>query len=181
MMSNVVNSTLVHNSNLPSNFFDELLGPRVLDEMMNNAYVYGREWLQNSLRSGLQSGNQMNATRVEKQVLEVWDRVYHQWLMRSINGSETHFRSFEAYDWDRLVSAFKSLDFALCFNLLKSNLDTIMSVGIKITEEFFTKSVPYRLISLRLISFGLNPLGLISQGLDLTVSLHHMNKKGQPR
>jgi transmembrane protein, putative len=129
-MSNVVNSTLVNNPHLSSHFPVDFFGPQMFDDMINNTYVHGREWLQNFIKNSLNTRQEVNynvSRAVENQMLEVWDRVYHQWLIRSTN-STYHIQSFEAYQWDRLVAAFKALNFTLCFNLIKENLDTFLSV-----------------------------------------------------
>ena len=129
-MSNVVNSTLVNNPQLANHFSSDLFGPKIFDDMVNKAYVYGREWLQNSIKKSLPISQEdsYNATKtVENQLLEIWDRVYHQWLIRNHNNSH-QIQSFEAYQWDRLLAAFQTLNFTLCFNLFKENLDTFLSV-----------------------------------------------------
>ncbi|XP_015792051.1 transmembrane protein 245 [Tetranychus urticae] len=133
LMGNVVNSTLVNNPQLATGFpASDLISQNVFDEMINNAYIYGRQWLQKSIRNALEAGQESsNATvLVEKQLLEVWDRVYHQWLIRNNNSTLTGLgnRSFETYSWNRLFAALKTLDLVLCANLLKENLDTVLSI-----------------------------------------------------
>lgn len=132
-----MNSTLAYSPQLAKAFPVGFLGNNnLVDEMIANAYVYGRQWLQKSIRSALNVGPDANnnaSISVEKQLIEVWDRVYHQWLIRNTNSTsyELNNRSFEAYNWNRLFAALQTLDFALCFNLLKENLDTVFSVSFQ--------------------------------------------------
>ncbi|RWS04421.1 transmembrane protein 245-like protein [Dinothrombium tinctorium] len=135
LTGNLVNSTVVNNPELSQLFPGNFIEKTMIDEMIGNAYHYGRNWIKNNVYI-IGDENSANASRaVEKQILEVWDRAYHLWLNRSENLTRDEFarklmrsNSFEAYQWDKLFTALKSLNFALCFNVLKENLDIIISV-----------------------------------------------------
>ena len=51
--------------------------------MVGNAYLYGRNWIASKVRDLVngESGTSNN-TQLENQVLEVWDRLYENWLAR---------------------------------------------------------------------------------------------------
>ncbi|RWS29146.1 transmembrane protein 245-like protein, partial [Leptotrombidium deliense] len=136
LTGNLVNSTVVNNPELSQLFPGNFIEKTMIDEMMANAYIYGRNWIKNNIYIIGDNGVNVNASvAVEKQILEVWDRVYHMWLNRSENLTKGEFEqkfmrsnSFEAYNWDKLFGALKSLNFVLLFNLLKENIDIIVSV-----------------------------------------------------
>ena len=99
----------------------------MLDEMVKNGYEYGRQYIKNSVQNALNvDGNVTKTIIVEKQILEIWDRAYHLWLIR--NSNDTGMPQKGPYDYAKLWNAFKSLDFYLGFNILKENIDILISV-----------------------------------------------------
>lgn len=110
-----------------------LINNNVAQEILNKGYLHGREWLQTTIRTTFGNDDtESNATRaIEKQMLEVFDRIYHQWILPHENCTEEslHGKSFEVYNWDKLFSALKTLNLKLCFNLMKENFDIIFSVS----------------------------------------------------
>jgi len=143
---NIVNTTLTNHPEFSSLFSDNNSSSAdmtFLDEMIGNAYFYGRKWLKKTIRSVLNVGQDeasVNASvAVEKQLLEVWDRSYQIWLSkdRSNDTDELSTGFMKAkhmhpsqggYDWDTLSDALKTLNFGLCFNVLKENVDTVFSI-----------------------------------------------------
>lgn len=112
----------------------------LLDGAVKNAYYHGREWIRNSTRQLLTNAavdtDEFNTTQsslIEKQMVEFWDRAYAMWLKNRPNATASlENTSLKAhhhpYDWDRLLDAFQSLDFALCTKIFKQNWNTLVSV-----------------------------------------------------
>lgn len=149
LISNVVNSTIVNNPELSSFLPDGLRYGNssesvFFDQMIGNAYLYGRKWLKRTVRNVLNVGSDessLNASMaIEKQLLEVLDRSYQMWLIRDTNSTEdSEMRTFviqpkyinsDSYNWNKLIEALKTLDFGLCFHLFKDNIDTVLSVRL---------------------------------------------------
>ncbi|CAG2100895.1 unnamed protein product [Medioppia subpectinata] len=100
----------------------------MLDEMVRNGYEYGRQYIKNSVRNALNvDSNVTQSKAVEKQILEIWDRAYHLWLIRNTNETDSLPKK-GPYDFDKLYNALKTLDLNLCFNIVKENIDTVVSV-----------------------------------------------------
>ena len=151
---NIVNSTLTNNPEFTSLFSDNSsvnsTDLTFLDDLIGNAYFYGRKWLKKTIRSVLNVGPDeasLNASiAIEKQLLEVWDRSYQMWLSRDKQEmppdadvfldatapgpfmKAKHMHPSSDYNWNTLLDALKTLNFGLCFNVLKENVDTVLSV-----------------------------------------------------
>ena len=98
----------------------------VLDQMVRNGYEYGREYIKGFVQNALHVND--NKTRaVEKQVLEIWDRAYHLWLIRNADDTEAVPKK-GPYDFHKLYNALTTLDVNLCFNIVKENIDLLLSV-----------------------------------------------------
>ncbi|XP_023013732.2 transmembrane protein 245 [Leptinotarsa decemlineata] len=78
MMGNVFNQTVVHNPELR-----QLLPPAwddTMDSILDNAYQYGREGLSKVVNGMMTGVDSAKSERLEKQVLELWDRIYQNWM-----------------------------------------------------------------------------------------------------
>ena len=74
---NLVNSTVSQhpeiNKVLPEGW------QSVMDSMAGNAYLYGREYITNMIRDSVAEKNPEKAEQIEKQVIDLWDRIYLAW------------------------------------------------------------------------------------------------------
>ncbi|CAH0550108.1 unnamed protein product [Brassicogethes aeneus] len=78
MTSNVINQTVVHNPELR-----QILPPAwddTMDSILDNAYQYGREGISKTVKSMMSDVESAKSEKLEKQVLELWDRVYQNWM-----------------------------------------------------------------------------------------------------
>ena len=159
VFGNIVNSTLESHPEFISLFstYDSSVNATLsgnitlFNEIISNAYFYGRKWLKKTVRSVLNVASEsdegaLNASLViEQKLLEVWDKSYHMWLTRDNISTEHIIQSglmkskylasasasstgSSELTWNTLIDAFKTLDFTQCFTLFKENLDTVISV-----------------------------------------------------
>ncbi|KAG8226008.1 hypothetical protein J437_LFUL015934 [Ladona fulva] len=130
---NVINSTIVNNPEL-SAYLPEGM-ESMLDNTLNNAYVYGREGLISLIRSLLGSEESEAREKLESQVLELWDRVYQAWVMgSSSNTANGPHVTDEAVlsSWDNLLDTVKKTPALTNFNawsqFAQENLETVTSL-----------------------------------------------------
>ncbi|GAB1600200.1 transmembrane protein 245-like isoform X1 [Argonauta hians] len=102
---------------------------KAMDSMVANAYFYGRDWIASKIRDAVQ-GRGGNNTHIEKEVLEVWDRLYKSWFDRN---NTNHVDKPEILAGGNLTAlwslASKRSGFVItdAINFAKSNVGTLMS------------------------------------------------------
>ncbi|XP_069121345.1 transmembrane protein 245-like isoform X2 [Argopecten irradians] len=138
MTSEVMNNTLnsEFNSWLPNG--EDL--QKAMDSMVGNAYLYGRNWIAARLRdfvSGSMDKSSTNNTQIETQVLEVWDRLYENWLARNDTSSSLQKTAgFNVLPTDvinvnsmwEVVSQGDAFNISQIIAFVKDNIGTFMSV-----------------------------------------------------
>ena len=131
-----INSALANNTEFGQMLPKDLIANNVAQEIFTKGYLHGREWLQTNIRQifGDENPDSNVTQQIENQLLEIWDRVYHVWLRphESENCTEDTLhgpvRLFEKYNWDKLLSALKTLNLALSVDVVRENFDIIFSV-----------------------------------------------------
>lgn len=128
--SNIINQTVVHNPELrqllPDTFDD------TLDSILDNAYLYGREGISKAVKGLMTDVDSSKSDKIEKQVLELWDRVYQSWMTSNSPNGPTVTQEAVFSSWEAFVSDIKKSPEMFNINGLmefgKQNIGTLMSL-----------------------------------------------------
>ncbi|XP_054712364.1 transmembrane protein 245-like isoform X2 [Uloborus diversus] len=97
-----------------------------LDSMLDDAFLYGRGWISASVRRIIDEKNEERAAALEKQILEIFDRIYELWHSRNSNSSSPDLQHVASFD--SLLDGLKTLNMDLIVNFVKENIGTLLSV-----------------------------------------------------
>ncbi|XP_064595051.1 transmembrane protein 245-like isoform X2 [Liolophura sinensis] len=103
---------------------------KAMDSMVGNAYMYGRDWISTRVR---ESGDGVNNTKLEKQVLELWDRLYMNWFAKNSTALKRRRGFSTSPSIENLTSVWEAvssngLAVGGAVDFVKANIGTLMSV-----------------------------------------------------
>ncbi|CAL1288949.1 unnamed protein product [Larinioides sclopetarius] len=144
--SSLINKT-VHDTDIQQLVPESLRDVQgTVDAVLDDAFMYGRGWISATVRNVkkahepvegkarfpslvrriIDDKNEERAAELEKQILEIFDKVYELWHSRNDNSTSPNLEHLASFD--SLINGFKTLNMDLIINFVKENIGTFLSV-----------------------------------------------------
>ncbi|GFR24667.1 transmembrane protein 245 [Trichonephila clavata] len=124
--SSLINKT-VHDTDIQQLVPESLRDVQgTVDAVLDDAFMYGRGWISATVRRIIDDKNEERAAELEKQILEIFDKVYELWHSRNENSSSPNLEHLASFD--SLINGLKTLNVDLIVNFVKENIGTFLSV-----------------------------------------------------
>ncbi|KAF8789876.1 Transmembrane protein 245 like protein [Argiope bruennichi] len=124
--SSLINKT-VHDTDIQQLVPESLRDVQgTVDAVLDDAFMYGRGWISATVRRIIDDKNEERAAELEKQILEIFDKVYELWHSRNDNSTSPNLEHLASFD--SLINGFKTLNMDLIINFVKENIGTFLSI-----------------------------------------------------
>ncbi|XP_072383080.1 transmembrane protein 245 [Diabrotica undecimpunctata] len=130
MTGSLINQTVVHNPELK-----QVLPPAwddTVDSILDNAYLYGREGISKTVKGLVSDVDPLKSEKLEKQVLELWDRVYQNWMSTNDSNGPKVTDDAVQTTWNNFVEDIQKSPEMFNLNGImdfgKQNIGTLMSL-----------------------------------------------------
>ncbi|XP_071788406.1 transmembrane protein 245-like isoform X2 [Asterias amurensis] len=137
LSGNLVNETIASNPALKQWFPGAADMQQAVDSVINDAYLYGRDWISDKVKSSMNGDDDDNKEDVEQQVLQLWDQLYvhiaaKNETLEELDDDKHRFLSGSVdISWDGVKKTFNKLDdieVGGFVDTIKDNLETVKSV-----------------------------------------------------